>query len=370
MDIPDQLEKYEYLDANCVRKNSNWGSTSSPFLFEKNSFDKDELKKNMKQYSPKLHKLIEHISDLDKRDMETDGRLYKHFIFSENKSIYGTKLIASALIANDWTLGYTNIDEVKNKKVSGKLSLLSDAELKKSKQNFYLLSSVNVYDKPLSTSMKKEILAKFNSRPDNVYGDKARIIVMDSGFKEGIDLFDIKYIHIFEPTLSIGDQRQVIGRGTRYCGQKGLEFHPTRGWPLHVFIYDLKIDENFSKSLLNTSSGIELYMKAKNINLRNVTLTGELERMVIYGAVDYTLTRNVHEASLVQEGGAGENAVVVAATAAEAQSIPEKFDFKKMRKYIHDNFAEYKWPEIKMENLCGYAGPPLRGGRARHQQYM
>ena len=41
-------------------------------------------------------------------------------------------------------------------------------------------------------------------RPDNVYGENIRIILMDGGYKEGIDLFDIKYVHIFEPTCNAG----------------------------------------------------------------------------------------------------------------------------------------------------------------------
>ena len=90
-----------------------------------------------------------------------------------------------------------------------------------------MLCSKSVYDEPISVGTKKEILARFNERPDNVYGDNIRIILMDGGYKEGIDLFDIKYVHIFEPTLTQADQKQVIGRGTRTCGQKGLDFHPS-----------------------------------------------------------------------------------------------------------------------------------------------
>ena len=100
--------------------------------------------------------------------------------------------------------------------------------------------------------MKKEMLKTFNSRPDNVYGYLVRIIVMDSGFKEGIDLFDIKYVHIFEPQTTSADQKQVIGRGTRTCGQKGLVFHPNKGWPLYVFNYDLTIPEKLKPSLYDS----------------------------------------------------------------------------------------------------------------------
>ena len=99
--------------------------------------------------------------------------------------------------------------------------------------------------------MKKEILVKFNQRPENIHGELARIIVMDSGFKEGIDLFDVKYIHIFEPSVNNADEKQVIGRGTRTCGQKGLDFHPRKGWPLQVFIYDLEFPKKYFKEFLD-----------------------------------------------------------------------------------------------------------------------
>ena len=59
-------------------------------------------------------------------------------------------------------------------------------------------------------------------------------IILDSGFKEGIDVFDVKYMHILEPLITKSERTQVIGRGTRYCGQVGLPFNPNEGWPLYI----------------------------------------------------------------------------------------------------------------------------------------
>lgn len=78
------------------------------------------------------------------------------------------------------------------------------------------------------------MLAEYNSRPENVYGQSMRFIVFDSGFKEGIDLFDVKYVHIYEPSMTLADLKQTVGRATRTCGQKGLRFQPGIGWPLYV----------------------------------------------------------------------------------------------------------------------------------------
>ena len=78
-------------------------------------------------------------------------------------------------------------------------------EAVKKDKNFYILSSVSVFDQPLSVDAKKTILSNFNERPTNIHGKNVRFIIMDSGFKEGIDIYDIKYIHIFEPQTTLSD---------------------------------------------------------------------------------------------------------------------------------------------------------------------
>ena len=285
------------------------------------------------------------------------------------------------------------------------IRLKKDTELLKTTQNnFLLLSSVDVFGKPINVKMKKEILKKFNERPTNVYGEYARFIIMDSGFKEGIDLFDIKYVHIFEPQRTSADEKQVIGRGTRTCGQKGLVFHPTMGWPLYVFNYDIEISNQYSKIFNNASSGIELYLKALNVDLRLLNFANDLERVSILGSVDYELNKNIHNFALSkpnknstsksrssisnnQSAGAGtrlkpstEKRLAIANKRSTRkmksvlvnnmisdpviQRILQSYNNNmpignhlEMRKYIREHFAQYTWDDVKMENLCGYAGP-------------
>jgi hypothetical protein len=265
-------------------------------LHNKNMYD--DFIDTLKLVSPKTLTLINKIKELDEKDMAQYGKKFKHFIFSDSKSsMGGVKLLASALIATGMKLGYTAEPKF-GKKHWTKMELLSNSELAKSKfNNFYMLCSKSVYDDSISVATKKSILARFNERPDNVYGENIRIILMDGGYKEGIDLFDIKYVHIFEPTLTQADQKQVIGRGTRTCGQKGLDFHPQKGWPLYVYVYDLKMEEPFNKSL-GAASGIEMYFKARNMNVKLLNFTNELETVCIQNAVDYELNKNIHSFSI------------------------------------------------------------------------
>ena len=320
--------KFIQYDASCIRKYSNFSFPKDYKIFYDfvDYFPSEKLREQkdltnateVEQYLRKLHNqhmyndfidtlklvspktltLIDKIQELDDKDMAQYGKKFKHFIFSDSKSsMGGVKLLASALIASGLKLGYTARPKFGNKHWT-KMELLSNTQLAKTKyNNFYMLCSKSVYDEPISVSTKKEILARFNERPDNVYGENARIILMDGGYKEGIDLFDIKYVHIFEPTLTQADQKQVIGRGTRTCGQKGLDFHPIKGWPLYVYVYDLKMEEPFDKAL-GANTGIEMYFKAKNLNIQLLNFTNELETVCIQNAVDYELNKNIHSFSI------------------------------------------------------------------------
>ena len=367
-------------DAACVRKKSNWGKTSGVYVFDTENFSAETLRNDMPEYSPKLHALIENINALDTADKKKHGKTFKHFLFSDLKSSSsGAKLLTSALIANGIQLGYTAKPKKQNnanKKNKGyeKIELLPEAK-GSSKDTVFLLTSTTVYDQNITVAMKKTLLSKFNQRPENIHGELARFIVMDSGFKEGIDLFDIKYIHIFEPSVVPADQKQVIGRGTRTCGQKGLAFHPTKGWPLHVFVYDLSIPEPLQGSLLGAKTTMELYMKAMNLDIRLSHFANELEKVSVLGAVDYELNKTIHSFSISgdsagpdtenvyggervgKQGGAKRKLVIrkdepMIIVNNELALVLRRPNHEDMTKQIRQDFSQYTWKDIKMENLC------------------
>ena len=217
--------------ADCIRKVINISEPKNFFKFDKPSYDKKQIIKSLEITSPKLLALINNTKTLDENDMKKYGKKFKHIIYSDIKSsTHGIKLIASVLTAFDMNNIYDSHFRIK---------ISND----KNNNNFALLSSVNVYDKPFPIRLRKEILYLFNQRPDNINGANIRFLLLDQGFKEGIDVFDVKYVHLFDDLTTPSDEKQAIGRGTRFCGQKGLEFHPELGWALHVFKYKLKINK-------------------------------------------------------------------------------------------------------------------------------
>ena len=404
------------FDPVCVRKKSNISKSYNLYKFDSPDFAPKKLLNDIPEHSPKLEKLLKNIQELDKKDLAKHGTLFKHFIFSDLKSSSaGVKLLTSALIANEKVLAYNakmissntkdeeekddeekkDSDDNDNDTKYGKLQFLSDEELLQNPfENLYLLCSTGVYNQSISVANKKSILTKFNQRPENIHGELVRFIIMDSGYKEGIDLFDIKYVHIFEPSILKSDEKQVIGRGTRTCGQKGLDFHPTQGWPLHVFVYDLVIPYALQGSFMDTKTTIELYLKSMNLDVRLFNFAHDLEKTSVFGAIDYELNKNIHLFSIPNDddeevlppdsefiyGGADDtdnkkikfkirkdlspivarSSVTVPPNTPMNPSIsnlliqPPHLDmnFPEMRKYIREHYSDYEWEPVKMENKC------------------
>lgn len=379
------------IDANCVRNAANWSTVEKHHKFDKPEFDPFKTAEDVASRSPKLAKILQNIQRLDAEDKRKYGRKFKHFIFSDIKGAQGAKAVAAALLSNGYVLGY-NVGK------GGKITAKSEEELRGSgDNNFFLLSSVSVYGEPLRVAVKKDVLKKFNSRPEeantnlegNVYGGLARIIVMDSGFKEGIDLFDIKYVHIFEPQTTAADQKQVIGRGTRTCGQKGLKFNPRLGWPLYGFKYDLSIAPEYRADFRGSETAFEYYLLSKNIDVRLIRLASNLETLAIKGSVDYKLNKNIHRFSSdadaeLSKGGTptvkggtptvkgvdaddseGEDEIPPVHLRTAEENLLRKLSedsrpgkkYKAVKRYVDKYFSEYKWEQVQIENLCGYAGP-------------
>ena len=420
-----KTETLEIFDSNCIRKKTNLNKNISSYKFDSGDFNPSKLLNNLETQSPKLDTLLKQIEKLDKSDIQKHGKLFKHFIFSEIKmGAYGAKLISSALIAKGMKLGYTadiksiktvkikkkknesekrnetdeeedddsvdNADEPKEKiKITyHKINISSHETLHNNRNNnFYMLSSTNVFNQPIGVELKQTILKNFNKRPDNIHGELARIIVMDSGYKEGIDLFDIKYIHIFEPMITDADHKQVIGRGTRRCGQKGLVFHPTQGWKLNVYIYDLIIPEQLSSSFINSTSAFDLYLKTMNIDFRLLNFQHDLEMVSIQGSVDYDLNHQIHnfmnedDNNNVLGGGPKRRKRFIIQPEQDNTNLqivnnlirrdpsppPPAFDihsqspapilanrllYDDMKIYIQRYFKKYEWKNLKVENLC------------------
>lgn len=263
--------------ADCYRTSENWTKIMRHHRFDKPTFDKEQFLKDALTMSPKITALLNQIRMLDEADFKSEKRVFKHFIFSDVKQGgYGAKIISSALVANGFEHCFTKTLQVKKPTTHPR------------KETFGIISSTAIYDKTFSQKHVKQVLNMYNERPQNIHGDTMRFIVLDSGFKEGIDLFDVKYVHIFENQKNAADLIQAVGRATRSCGQMGLDFKPNEGWKLHIYQYTLTYPNS-------TRNVFEDYMQYAGISLNNIAFGENLEKMAILSAVDYDLNYNINK---------------------------------------------------------------------------
>jgi superfamily II DNA or RNA helicase len=348
----DEEDSGENKQAECIRRVGNFSSIKPHDILDKKVFNADYLSYRLERAAPKLVELMNVIDRLDRQDTEKHGKMFKHMIFTDQRSAnYGAKIVLSALLSRGFQAAFH---------VQGKgFHLLTENELPttKDRKTVAALVSKPIYGRPMAVPFKKALLDRFNKRPENIQGDLIRFIVLDQGFKEGIDLYDVKYVHLLEPLLIPADEKQAIGRGTRFCGQRGLEFHPTFGWPLYVFKYDIATGAPRVPTLH------DLYLQYAALDFRKIAFAAELETETIEAAVDATLTHAIHGFSipppspiLKSTGGAPRRPLPSSASPAPPPP-PKKLDHRAMTKFVETHYKNrFTYEHITLKNNCQSGG--------------
>jgi len=287
-------EKIPRNPVACAREVLNYSSIERSDRFDKKTFDPVKFIEKVHIASPSMEVLLKKIEKLDTEDNINHRKLFKHYIFSDLKKGYGAKILASGFVA----AGYTPVIKAKGTRIV----LDEDVLASKNESKFAVLSSTSIYGAVTSPNSTKEILAAYNKRPENVYGKDVRFIILDSGYTEGVDLFDVKYVHIFEEQNNLANLTQAIGRGTRFCGQSGLQFKG--GWELQVFNYKSIAPKG---GILNRVANFVLMKKQKGILKKLQERDAELKKKLILekkllelikdNAVDKLLNKNINSTS-------------------------------------------------------------------------
>ena len=301
--------------------------------------------------SGKYTALLRKLRELDALDMRDYGTKFKHFIFTDLRdSAFGGKALGGFLVHG----GY----EFAMAKDGGKVVLKAGSLVETGSNKFAILQSQPMWGKPLTQDLKQTILKTYNARPKgsstpegiapvgaipkggtpedrrsgNIHGEHLRILVLDSKFKEGIDLFDVKYVHVMEEAIASSDLKQAVGRATRFCGQKGLPFLPGEGWRLNVFIYSTDIPgvAPFTKDEQKIAAHA-LMLKHSGLDLSMLTLTSNIIQLAVFSAVDRPLTQALHVG--IEEHVAGSDEFMA-------------------------EFGRWTWEKPRLENACATSLEP------------
>mgnify|MGYP003969093557 CR=1 FL=1 len=165
-----------------------------------NQLTKKHLSDQLDIYSPKFKKILENMKLVNKGLI----LIYSNFVTLEGLGIF-SKVLAYH--------GYSNYLDKDNK---GK-DFLRYAE----------------YSGNIDNKNRDKIIKAFTS-PDNQYGSKIRILMITAAGAEGLDLKNIRQVHIMEPYWHNVRTRQAIGRAVRLCSHVSL---PVKERKVNVYIY-------------------------------------------------------------------------------------------------------------------------------------
>lgn len=87
----------------------------------------------------------------------------------------------------------------------------------------------------------------FNS-PENVRGRIANLLLATGKYNEGLDLKAVRMMHMFEPQTSMAAERQMEGRGRRYCSHTDL---PSSEREVEVVHYFAEVEGENAHELVN-----------------------------------------------------------------------------------------------------------------------
>jgi len=98
------------------------------------------------------------------------------------------------------------------------------------------------------TDRQLQTLIRRLRNPANALGQDIRVVVASPLVSEGIDLKNIRQIHILDPWYNMSRMEQIIGRGLRNCSHAGLPFAEQNCTVyLHITRYDDSATETYDE---------------------------------------------------------------------------------------------------------------------------
>ena len=293
-------------------------------------------------YSPKFLNILENVKDEEHRGL--------HLIYSQFRTLEGIGILKLIFEANgftqfkikqkdnNWTLDIAPEDRGKPT-----FALYTGSETPQEKE--IIRNIFNGTWKYIPSNLAEEI-SQISS--NNMYGEIIKLLMITASGAEGINLRNVRYVHITEPYWHPVRITQVIGRARRICSHQDL---PEELRTIDVFLYLMK----FTKSQLDSDKSIEMRLKDKSKidNLTPITSDQALyEIATLKEEVTDKILQAVKEASidcsLHSRVGAKEQLNCFSFGAVN----PDKFSFEpSIANEETDNVAQYNQKEIQWKGV-------------------
>ena len=207
--------------------------------------DKDAMRVGgaLHQHSPKFDAIIRHLVD----------KKHVAIVYSAFRRAEGIGILGTALLANGWARLY--VDSSSNESgVSNVVFKMEGVDVKKSIADKRVFI---IYDKADNEDVGVALLNAFNSDPgslprgardslaalyadgngadlNNTHGGVARVLLLPPSGSEGLNLRNVREVHLMEPFWHMNRIDQVIGRAVRAGSHMAL---PSEERAVNIYMY-------------------------------------------------------------------------------------------------------------------------------------
>ena len=195
-----------------------------------------------------------------------DGKL---FVYSNFLTLVGLNVFSLALIQTGMWAPFRIKKEKKEKSGKDYIWILDENEDEKHKHKFIFYTGNedtttreiyrNIYNSDfdkLDTSCVKLVEQIREKHANNYYGEIIKMLMTTKTGAEGLDLKEVRFIHILEPYWQPVLMTQIIGRGVR--NKSHLMLAP-KDRNVEVFIYMATITPDLVKTITHTDVRTDIY---------------------------------------------------------------------------------------------------------------
>ena len=101
-------------------------------------------------------------------------------------------------------------------------------------------------DKLLSPGKNNKMELKVATHPDNINGEKVKVIIISKAGSEGLDFRNIRQVHILEPWYNMNRADQIIGRGVRNKSHCDLPYNKRT---VEIFLYGSELNDDTQEAM-------------------------------------------------------------------------------------------------------------------------
>jgi superfamily II DNA or RNA helicase len=206
---------------------------------------------NLDIYSPKMKKILENV-----RKHSGLSVVYSSFVTGE-----GLRIFSEVLIANGWRM----YDPKKPKRSSEKIFVFITGQV--------------------SAEERAYVISEFNRR-ENRDGEEIDMMLLSGAGAEGLDLKNVRSIHIMEPYWNYGRIEQIIARAVRYRSHDHFDNPEDKTVQPYIYLSDYPTNFVFiptkTKKVPEKTTDVHLYTKS----IKNKLLIDRVYAAIIETSID------------------------------------------------------------------------------------